>query len=56
MVMMFVLTIFAGAIGAARPDHHQDSELDKLGGEIARLSDALSSSQARAGTGPRSGG
>ena len=48
MVMMFVLTIFLLVQSVLRDQiTTQDSELDKLGGEIARLSDALSSSQAR---------
>ena len=48
MVLMFVLTIFTVMQSVLRDTiTTQDSELDKLGGEIARLSDALSSSQAR---------
>ena len=42
MVMMFVLTIFLLVQSVLRDQiTTQDSELDKLGGEIARLSDAL---------------
>ncbi len=49
MVMMFVLTIFLLVQSVLRDQiTTQDSELDQLGSEIAALSDALSSSQARA--------
>lgn len=49
MVMMFVLTIFLLVQSVLRDQiTTQDSELDQLGAEIATLSDALSSSQARA--------
>ena len=49
MVMMFVLTIFLLVQSVLRDQiTTQDSELDQLGAEIAALSDALSSSQARA--------
>ncbi|RCW81365.1 peptidoglycan -binding protein [Paracoccus lutimaris] len=49
MVMMFVLTIFLLVQSVLRDQiTTQDSELDQLGAEIAELSDALSSSQARA--------
>lgn len=49
MVMMFVLTIFLLVQSVLRDQiTTQDSELDQLGRQVAQLSDALSSTQARA--------
>ncbi|WJS85848.1 peptidoglycan -binding protein [Paracoccus sp. TOH] len=51
MVMMFVLTIFLLVQSVLRDQiTTQDSELDQLGRQVAQLSDALSSTQARAAT------
>ncbi|GLK63324.1 MULTISPECIES: peptidoglycan -binding protein [Paracoccus] len=49
MVMMFVLTIFLLVQSVLREQiTTQDSELDQLGRQVAELTDALSTSQARA--------
>ncbi|KGJ04157.1 chemotaxis protein MotB [Paracoccus halophilus] len=51
MVMMFVLTIFLLVQSVLRDQiTTQDSELDRLGAQVAQLSQSLSTSQARAGS------